>query len=225
VPIEPGQTLLHYRIVDKLGEGGMGAVYRACDTRLGREIAIKVMPAELAGDAERRRRFEQEARAVAALKHPNIVTVYSVEEHEGVSFITMELIEGRPLSELIPTDGLDLARLFELAIPAAEALSSAHAKRINHRDLKPSNMMLDADGRLKVLDFGLAKLLADDDASDMAGAEAETATQLATSAATRPAHTGKWLPVSTLRAAGAQVVVRCSALQYIVTGGPRWSHR
>ena len=160
----------------------MGAVYRAEDTRLGREIAIKVMPAELATDAERRRRFEQEARAVAALKHPNIVTVYSVEEHEGVSFITMELIEGRPLSELIPKGGLDLARLFELAIPAAEALSSAHAKRITHRDLKPSNMMLDADGRLKVLDFGLAKLLAPDDANDMNGADAETATQLADSA-------------------------------------------
>jgi serine/threonine protein kinase len=179
VPIEPGQTLLHYRIVDKLGEGGMGAVYRACDTRLGREIAIKVMPAELAANVERRRRFEQEARAVAALKHPNIVTVYAVEEHEGVNFITMELIEGRPLSELIPTDGFDLARLFELAIPAAEALSSAHDKRITHRDLKPANMMLDADGRLKVLDFGLAKLLA---ADDMPGADAETATQLADSA-------------------------------------------
>jgi serine/threonine protein kinase len=185
VPLQPGQTLLHYRIVDKLGEGGMGAVYRAEDTRLGREIAIKVMPAELAADAERRRRFEQEARAVAALKHPNIVTVYSVEEADtptpstgsgqagSVLFITMELIEGRPLSELIPKGGLDLVRLFELAIPAAEALSSAHAKRITHRDLKPSNMMLDADGRLKVLDFGLAKLLAPDDAT---GADAETAT-------------------------------------------------
>jgi serine/threonine protein kinase len=182
VPLEPGQTLLHYRIVEKLGEGGMGAVYRAEDTRLGREIAIKVMPAELAADTQRRRRFEQEARAVAALKHPNIVTVHSVEEAEGVSFITMELIEGRPLSELIPKGGFDLARLFELAIPAAEALGSAHAKRITHRDLKPSNMMLDADGRLKVLDFGLAKLLAPDDASDMNGAEAETATQPATSA-------------------------------------------
>ena len=98
--LEPGQALLRCRIVDKLGEGGMGAVYRAEDTRLGREIAIKVMPAELAADAERRRRFEQEARAVAALKHPNIVTVYSVEEADtwtgSVSFITMELIEGRP---------------------------------------------------------------------------------------------------------------------------------
>jgi serine/threonine protein kinase len=118
VPLEPGQTLLHYRIVDKLGEGGMGAVYRACDTRLGREIAIKVMPAELAGDAERRLRFEQEARAVAALKHPNIVTVHSVEECPSTSsgqagsmlFITMELVEGRPLSELIPKNGLDCLR-------------------------------------------------------------------------------------------------------------------
>jgi serine/threonine protein kinase len=129
VPVEPGQTLLHYRIVDKLGEGGMGAVYRAEDTRLGREIAIKVMPAELAADAERRRRFEQEARAVAALKHPNIVTVYSVEEADGVSFITMELIEGRPLSELIPKGGLDLMRLACALLSASAAGIASSNKR------------------------------------------------------------------------------------------------
>ena len=133
MPIEPGQTLLHYRIVDKLGEGGMGAVYRAEDTRLGREIAIKVMPAELAADAERRRRFEQEARAVAALKHPNIVTVHSVEEHEGVSFITMELIEGRPLSELIPKGGLDLARLFVSGREATTYALSAYELFLNSK--------------------------------------------------------------------------------------------
>jgi TolB-like protein/Flp pilus assembly protein TadD/predicted Ser/Thr protein kinase len=152
--------LSHYRLIEKIGAGGMGQVYRAEDTRLGREIAIKVLPTEVAENPDRRRRFELEARAVATLKHPNIVTIYSVEEASGVHFITMELIDGQPLSQLIPSDGFELSRFFELATPLADALSSAHAKGIAHRDLKPANVMLDSDGRLKVLDFGLAKLLA-----------------------------------------------------------------
>jgi TolB-like protein/Flp pilus assembly protein TadD/predicted Ser/Thr protein kinase len=170
-----GKSLAHYRIVEKLGEGGMGVVYRAEDTKLGREIAIKVLQAELADDPARRRRFDDEARAVAALKHPNIVTLYSVEEADGIPFITMELVEGRPLSELIPDGGFGLPQFFELAIPVADALSSAHAKGITHRDLKPANLMLQDDGLVKVLDFGLAKLLLPEPGG-------ETATQVLVSA-------------------------------------------
>jgi serine/threonine protein kinase/tetratricopeptide (TPR) repeat protein len=154
-----GKTLAHYEILDKLGAGGMGDVYRARDTKLDREVAIKVLPSEFSEDAERRKRFEREAKAIAALKHPNIVTIYSVEEADAVHFISMEFVEGRTLSDLIDAGGLSVERFFEYAIPLAEAISSAHDQGITHRDLKPANIMLDRDGRLKVLDFGLAKLL------------------------------------------------------------------
>ncbi|HEX5133151.1 MAG TPA: protein kinase [Candidatus Krumholzibacteria bacterium] len=154
-----GRRLAHYEIVEKLGQGGMGAVYRARDTRLGRDVAIKVLPGDTAHDPERRARFEREARAVAALKHPNIVTIYSVEEADGVPFLTLELVEGRALSELIPPGGMELGRFFEFAVPLADAMGWAHDRGITHRDLKPGNVMVDRDGRLKVLDFGLAKVL------------------------------------------------------------------
>ena len=157
-----GTTLSHYKIIEKLGEGGMGEVYRATDTKLHRDIAIKVLPATLAGSPERRRRFEREAAVIAALKHPNIVTIYSIEEADGVHFITMELVEGETLTDLIPEGGLPEQRFLEIAEPLADALSSAHEKGIIHRDLKPANIMVDADGRLKVLDFGLAKLFESD---------------------------------------------------------------
>jgi Tol biopolymer transport system component len=152
-----GRTLGHYRIASRLGQGGMGEVYLAEDTRLHREVALKLLPAELAGDPERRRRFEREAQAVAALNHPNIVVVHSVEEAEGVPFLTMELVEGRALSELIPKDGLPLGRFLELAVPLADAISAVHSRGITHRDLKPENVMVTGEGRVKVLDFGLAK--------------------------------------------------------------------
>jgi TolB-like protein/Tfp pilus assembly protein PilF len=154
----------------------MGEVYRAQDTKLGRDVALKVLPEELAREPERRKRFEREARAVAALKHPNIVTIHSVEEADGVHFITMELVEGETLSDIIPQRGLALDRFFDLAIPLADAVSSAHAKGIAHRDLKPANIMLDADGRLKVLDFGLAKLFEPGTEADQTvGSESDTA--------------------------------------------------
>jgi transposase-like protein len=153
-----GRTISHYRILAKLGEGGMGEVYRARDTKLDREIAIKVLPPELAWDPERLERFEREAKAVAALNHPNIVTIYSVEDSDGVHFITMELVEGRTLAEIVTTAGFSLDRFFDLALPLADAVSSAHSKGVVHRDLKPANIMLDQEGRLKILDFGLAKL-------------------------------------------------------------------
>jgi serine/threonine protein kinase/tetratricopeptide (TPR) repeat protein len=156
-----GRRLAHYEIGKKLGQGGMGEVYRAHDTKLGRDVALKILPGEKAFDPERRARFEREARAVAALKHPNIVTIYSVEEFEGVPFLTMELVEGRSLAEAIPSDGMRLDRFFDYSIPLADAIGWAHDRGITHRDLKPSNVMIDPDGRVKVLDFGLAKVFAE----------------------------------------------------------------
>ena len=153
-----GTTLRHYQILRRLGEGGMGEVYAAEDTRLSRQVALKVLRPEMAADPERLRRFQREARAVAALSHPNIVTLYSVEEADGVQFLTMELVEGKTLAEVIPEGGLPLGALLELAVPLVEAVAFAHERGIVHRDLKPANVMLAADGRLKVLDFGLAKL-------------------------------------------------------------------
>jgi Tol biopolymer transport system component/tRNA A-37 threonylcarbamoyl transferase component Bud32 len=159
VSLIPGTHLGPYEILAPLGSGGMGEVYRARDPKLNRSIAIKILPQTTAGDTERRVRFEREAQSVAAFNHPNIVTIHSVEEADGVLFLTMELVEGKPLSELIVKGGLPLARILPLAIPLADAVSAAHQKGITHRDLKPANVMITPDGRVKVLDFGLAKLV------------------------------------------------------------------
>ena len=153
-----GTTVSHYYILDKLGEGGMGAVYLAEDSKLERQVALKVLPVEVARDADRLARFEREAKAVAALNHPNIITVHSIERDGDLRFITMELVEGKPLSRLVPPGGLDLERFFELSIPLANALAAAHKRGITHRDLKPANVMVtEEDRQVKVLDFGLAK--------------------------------------------------------------------
>jgi Tol biopolymer transport system component len=156
-----GTTLGHHRILEVAGTGGMGEVFVAHDTKLGRKVALKVLPASVAQDPGRRERFAREARAVAALSHPNIVTVYSVEEAGETCFLTMELVEGRTLTDLIPARGLPLDRLLKLAIPLADAVGAAHERGITHRDLKPANVMVTNDGRVKVLDFGLAKLKED----------------------------------------------------------------
>jgi eukaryotic-like serine/threonine-protein kinase len=140
----------------------MGEVYRATDTKLGRDVALKVLPAHLAHDAERLARFQREARAVAALNHPHIVTIHSVEEANGIHFLTMELVAGQSLDQLIPEGGLSVDRICVLGVALADALVAAHDKSIVHRDLKPSNVMVTDDGRVKVLDFGLAKVSADD---------------------------------------------------------------
>jgi serine/threonine-protein kinase len=153
-----GRTLGHYRILDKLGAGGMGEVYRAQDTTLKRQVALKVLPAELAANQERLERFQREAETLAALDHPNIVHIYTVEAAEGVHFLTMQLVRGQRLAELVPDDGLPVERLLEIALPMVDALRAAHERGIVHRDLKPENVMVDEEGRVKILDFGLAKL-------------------------------------------------------------------
>lgn len=153
-----GRTLGHYEIIEPLGAGGMGEVYRARDTSLKREVALKVLLQDFTSSRERLERFQREAEALAALDHPNIVTIHSVEEAEGVRFLTMQLVEGEQLSELIPESGMPLARIFDIAIPLADALTTAHGNDIVHRDLKPGNIMVTDEGRVKVLDFGLAKL-------------------------------------------------------------------
>ena len=159
MPLTQGTRLGPYEILSPLGAGGMGEVYRARDTRLGRDIALKLLPADLAGAPDRLARFEREARMVAGLNHPNIVMLHSVEEHGGANFLTMELVDGRNLAELVTPDGLPLAKVLELAVALADALVAAHEKGVVHRDLKPANVMLTREGRLKVLDFGLAKHL------------------------------------------------------------------
>ena len=156
-----GTRLGTYQISGTLGAGGMGEVYRATDTRLGREVALKVLPDALTASPDRLARLEREARTVAGLNHPNIVTLYSVEDEDGVRFLTMELVEGKSLDRLVSPGGLPTARVLELAIPLAHALIAAHERGIVHRDLKPGNVMVTHDGWVKVLDFGLAKLVAD----------------------------------------------------------------
>jgi eukaryotic-like serine/threonine-protein kinase len=158
-----GRTLSHYRITAAIGAGGMGEVYRATDTTLGREVAIKVLPAEMAANSERIERFRREAKALAALDHPGIVTVHSVEEADGIHFLTMQLVEGQPLHELIPEGGMPVEKFLDIATGLAEALAAAHEKSIVHRDLKPANIMVTKNARVKVLDFGLAKVMEGED--------------------------------------------------------------
>lgn len=166
----PGRTLSHYELLEEIGKGGMGVVYKARDTRLDRFVAIKVLPPERMADPDRKRRFVQEAKAASALNHPNIVTVHEIDALDGVDFIVMEYVEGRPLDRLIPADGLPLNEALAYAAQIADALAAAHTAGIVHRDIKPGNIVVTRGGRVKVLDFGLAKLV------ERAGSENTTVT-------------------------------------------------
>ena len=166
-----GKTLAHYRVVEKIGAGGMGEVYRATDSRLGRDVALKVLPAAVAADPERLARFEHEARTVASLNHPNIVVIHAIEDEGDKRFLTMELVEGQGLETLVTPGGLAIERVIELGIGIASALAAAHEKGVVHRDLKPANVMLTRDGRVKVLDFGLAKLASAESVPDSSPGE------------------------------------------------------
>src|SRR5258706_9540160 len=173
--LSPGATLSHYRIVSQLGAGGMGEVYLAQDNKLDRKVALKILPADLAANDDRMRRFTQEAKAAAALNHPNIATIHEIGESDGVNFIAMEFIDGATLREKIHQEPTDLKKLLRYLQHVAEGLAKAHAAGIVHRDLKPDNVMITRDGHAKILDFGLAKLLEQRPLSDANSSEVVTA--------------------------------------------------
>ncbi len=185
-----GQRLLHYEITEKLGEGGMGVVYKARDTHLDRFVAIKVLPPEKVADASRKARFVQEAKAASALNHPNIITIHDISSEASVDFIAMEYVAGRTLDQLIPRKGMRLDEALKIAVQIADALARAHSAGIIHRDLKPNNIMVDEHGLVKVLDFGLAKLTeentSEDDSTATIGVKTEEGTIVGTAAYMSP---------------------------------------
>jgi len=214
-----GRQLNQYVIQDLLGKGGMGTVYKAWDTRLQRHVALKVLPQDVTGDPERRRRFLGEARAAAAITHPAVAQVYDVDEADGVTFIAMELIDGDTVRRLIERRELDLPGALDIAIQAAEGLARAHESGIVHRDIKSENIMLTRDGHAKVLDFGLAKLdpLRSDDDARPQGAE-DRISQLATMAQTRAgAVIGTLAYMSPEQARGKPVDFRSDLFSFGVT--------
>ncbi|MHC4410315.1 MAG: protein kinase domain-containing protein, partial [Planctomycetota bacterium] len=164
--LEPGQPLLHYRLVEKIGEGGMGVVWRATDTKLGRDVAIKVLPEALSQDPERLARFEREARLLASLNHPNIAAVHGLHADAEVRFIAMELVAGEDLARRLGRERLDLRETLGYARRVAQALEAAHERGVVHRDLKPANVVVNDSGTVKVLDFGLAKAIEQPAGSD-----------------------------------------------------------
>ena len=168
--IQPDSQLLHYKIAEKIGEGGMGVVWRATDTTLNRDVAIKVLPEGFAAEAERLARFEREAKLLASLNHPNIAGIYGIHKSEGHVFLAMELIEGEDLAQRLSRGALAREEALKLALQIAEAFEAAHESGVIHRDLKPANVKLTPDGQIKVLDFGLAKALSTDPSNPGASA-------------------------------------------------------
>src|SRR5688572_25903333 len=164
--LESGARLGRYEILSLLGAGGMGEVYRAKDPKLDRDVAIKVLPSDFSHNPDRLRRFEQEARAAGALNHPGIVSIFDVATQDDVFFVVSELLEGETLRERLKERKLSFRKIIDYALQIARALSAAHEKGIVHRDLKPENLFLTSDGRVKILDFGLAKLMDTSDPSD-----------------------------------------------------------
>jgi len=161
--LQPGYKLAHYEILEPIGKGGMGEVYRAKDGKLGRDVAIKVLPDELAEDEERLRRFQREAKVLASLNHPNIASIYGLEQSGDTHYLVLELVPGETLADRIARGPIPVDEALEIATKIAEALEEAHEQGIVHRDLKPANVKLTEDGKVKVLDFGLAKAFADED--------------------------------------------------------------
>jgi serine/threonine-protein kinase len=157
MPVEPGQTLLHYRLIEKIGEGGMGVVWKALDTSLDREVAIKILPEAFSADVDRLARFEREAKLLASLNHPGIAVMHGLHEEAGVRFLAMEFVDGENLAERLVRGPLPADEAVAVARQVAEALEAAHEHGIAHRDLKSANIQLAVEGQVKVLDFGLAK--------------------------------------------------------------------
>jgi non-specific serine/threonine protein kinase len=184
-----GQTISHYKILNKLGSGGMGVVYEAEDTRLGRNVALKFLPPEMGQDAQSLERFQREARAASALNHPNICTVHAIEQHERQHFIVMERLEGQTLAQMIGRNPIDIDKLLTVAIQMGDALESAHAKGIVHRDIKPANIFVTERGQVKILDFGLAKMEGGGRNSVGMHANTEMQTDVNTNGLTQPGTT------------------------------------
>jgi len=170
----PAETIAHYQILEPIGAGGMGAVYKAYDNKLQRVVALKLLPSEYVSQQDRRRRFFQEARAASALNHPHILTIYEVGEDDGKPYIAMEFVQGETLRHKIKNKVLQLKETLDIAIQIAAGLERAHELGIIHRDLKPENLMLSRDGYAKILDFGLAKLVAERDRALVADSEQKT---------------------------------------------------